>query len=84
MVHDPKFKNSARFLAYMLSYSKFGNFAEPVKIVPSPSPFLMTMYGGTLSEAEYVDSIGRITYVDKGIVSMFPVTTIYTKMDEII
>ena len=81
--NDPKYKNSSRLLAFMLSYSKHGCFSEPVKIIPSPSPYLMTCYGGILSESEYVDSIGKISYEDKGNISMFPVTTVFTRVDEI-
>jgi hypothetical protein len=80
--HDPKYKNSARLLAFMLSYTKYGSFSNPVKIVPSPSPYLMSVYGGVLSESEYVDSIGKITYTDKGSIFMFPVTSVFARADE--
>lgn len=76
--HDALYRHSYRYLLMMATR----NSGSPVtEIIPSPDIQLMSCYGGVMSEEQYAHSIGRVKYVNNGI--MLPVTHIYTKIEQI-
>jgi len=77
--HDPLFSKSQKLLATM--YAHENKICGPVSIVPSPSPLLMSCYGGVLSEEQYKTQIGKIRYNFNGTTTMFPLTSLYTKVE---
>lgn len=77
--HDPKFKQSERFLAMMYSHSKFKKISVPITIEPAPSPLLMTCFGGVLSESQYKTQLDVGKFVFEGTTVMYPMSYIFKK-----
>jgi len=83
--HNPLFKNSPRLLAAMYAdVYEIDSSTDPITILPSPPITLMSAYGGDMSEDHYRNLISKKTYVDKGILKMFPLTMTYEEFDTII
>jgi len=81
--HDPQFKNSLRYLSMMVSFLSFGNFNTIIDIKPSNNPELMKEYGGVMTREQYINSLDDVLFIDKGIIIMFPVSKIYSKIEEL-
>jgi hypothetical protein len=81
--HDFRFNDSSRLLLMMYAMNSNGLLYKPCNIIPSPDPELMMCYGGPLTKEQYVASIEKTIYVNKGFTEMVPITTIYSKIDNL-
>lgn len=77
--HDPLYSKSMQLLSQM--YSKEYNSTTPFVIHPSPSPLLMTDYGGYMSVDQYESEKGKISYISNGHVITHPICSIYTRLN---
>jgi hypothetical protein len=73
--HDFTFNNSTRLLANM--YAEITGDNNPVTIEPAPHMSLLMMYGGTLTPEQYQESFNRVIYIDRGVISMYPISYMY-------
>jgi hypothetical protein len=76
---DPRFRHSARYLAMMLSHEQSGGINGAINIIPSPSPTMLTCYGGPLSESQYITERGKINYISSGVTTQYPMTHVVVK-----
>lgn len=76
-----KYKNSIQYLAQM--YCDMYNI-EPIVIKPSPPWEFLTKFGGYMSENQYRDHIGKYTYVIKGVIQKYPITTLYEEQEKLL
>lgn len=75
---DPIFSKSENLLAKM--YARQYGLYDPVTLISSPSPLLLTKYGGNVSEEQYENEKGKVSYELEGqIISSNPVASIYIK-----
>jgi hypothetical protein len=77
--HDPTFSKSLQLLSQMYRYEY--DKSDPFDIIPSPSPLLMSDYGGYMSVEQYESEKGKITYVSNGHVVTHPVSSIYVRLN---
>lgn len=77
--HDPTFSKSLQLLSQMYRYEY--DCKEPFHIIPSPSPLLMSDYGGYMSVEQYESEKGKISYTANGHVVNHPVSSIYIRLN---
>lgn len=80
--HDAKFSNSIRLLALM--YTTVTGKITPVTIDAAPHIALLSIYGGNMSELQYKQTFNRIIYTEKGLIQMFPITTLYEEEEKFV
>src|SRR5580658_3769021 len=76
---DPSFLSSETLLAKM--YAQEYNFSGPITITPSPSPLLLSKFGGPMSEEQYANEKGRVHYEPNGRITYNTMTNIFTKIE---
>lgn len=74
---DPLFNRSDVLLAKM--YAREYKTTDPVNILPSPSPLLLTKYGGSMSTEQYENEKGTVQYVLEG--RYVPVSNVFTRIE---
>lgn len=72
---DALYKASHVLLGHMICDIK--GIITPVIVDPAPDKKMLAEYGGYMTEQQYKDSFDRIVHTEKGIIKMFPITTIY-------
>lgn len=78
---DVMYKISHTLLAHMVCEMR--GKMEPITINPSPDKCLLSMYGGHMNEEQYKHCLDRILYTEKGIVKMFPTTSIFQEEERL-
>lgn len=77
LLADPLFSKSENLLAKM--YARQYGLKDPINIISSPSPLLLSKFGGNVSEEQYENEKGKISYELEGKIISNPVTHIYGK-----
>lgn len=80
ITYDTHYKNSRALLAMMKCDSQ--NIYEPTTIEPALDKKFLIAYGGHLTPEQYKKQLGKILYLKRGIVTMFPVKTIYEEIEK--
>ena len=70
--------NSTRLLALM--YLLITNTKGPVSITPAPCKSMMVQYGGSMTPEQYRASFERVLYVDRGRLTMHPISHVYEEV----
>jgi len=79
VVKDSKFKDSARLLSLMAMENQ--SIEKPVNIVPSIHWRFLIQYGGHLTPDQYRQMQNRVTYIEKGIIHMHPIVTLFEEVE---
>jgi hypothetical protein len=78
---DMTYKHSHALLAHMVCDMQ--GSISPVFIEPAPHKCLLSDYGGHMTEDQYRHCFNRMLYIEKGIIKMFPVTSIYQEEEKL-
>lgn len=78
---DVIYKNSHVLLGHMVC--DMTGHISPVSINPAPDKRLLTEYGGYMTEDQYRHCFDRMLYTEKGIIKMYPVTSIFQEEEKI-
>ena len=78
---DVMYKNSHVLLAHMICDMK--GTVTPVTVEPAPDKKLLSDYGGHMTEDQYRYCFDRMLYTEKGIINMFPTTTIFQEEEKL-
>lgn len=72
------YTNSTSLLSLM--YSLITDTKGPVTITPAPCKSLMVQYGGTMTPEQYRNSFERVMFVNRGHLSMHPISHVYEEV----
>jgi len=78
---DVIYKNSHTLLAHMVCDMR--GIMQPVTIDPAPDKRLLADYGGYMTDDQYRNCFDRMLYIEKGIIKMFPTTTIFQEEEKL-
>lgn len=78
---DVMYKNSHILLGHMVC--DMNGSISPVSVEPSPDKRLLAEYGGYMTEGQYRHCFGRMLYTEKGVIKMYPVTSIFQEEEKI-
>lgn len=78
---DVTYKNSHLLLGHMAC--DMNGSMSPVTIYPAPDKRLLTEYGGYMTEDQYRHCFNRMLYTEKGVIKMYPVTSIFQEEEKI-
>lgn len=78
---DVTYKNSHILLGNMVC--DMNGFISPVTINPAPDRRLLVEYGGYMTEDQYRHCFDRMLYTEKGVIKMYPVTSIFQEEEKI-
>lgn len=78
---DVMYKNSHVLLGHM--FCDMNGCLSPVTIDPAPDKRLLIDYGGYMTEDQYRHCFDRMLYTDKGIIKMYPTTTIFQEEEKL-
>ena len=72
---DPMYRHSVRLLAFM--YRDMTGETDPIVIHPAPHYLNLSIFGGEMSEAQFKQSVDKISYIEAGKIVMIPITTLF-------
>lgn len=72
---DDRYKDGPRLLSSM--YVEITGNVVPVNIPPAPHKGIMIPYGGTMTEEQYRESVGRVVFDSVGSISLQPISNLY-------
>ena len=78
---DVMYKNSHVLLGHMVC--DMNGSISPVSITPAPDKRLLIEYGGYMTEDQYKHCFDRMLYTEKGIIKMYPITSIFQEEEKI-
>lgn len=78
---DVMYKNSHILLAHMVCDTR--GIMGQVSVDPAPDKRLLIEYGGYMTEDQYKHCFDRMLYTEKGIIKMFPTTTIFQEEEKL-
>lgn len=78
---DATYKLSHILLANM--YCDMNKCVAPITIKAAPDKRLLNLYGGFMTEDQYRHCFDRLLYTEKGIIKMFPITTIFQEEENL-
>lgn len=78
---DVTYKTSHVLLAHMVC--DMNGCVSPVSVEPAPDKRLLSEYGGFMTEDQYRHCFDRMMYTEKGVIRMFPVTTIFQEEEKL-
>lgn len=78
---DVLYENSHILLGHM--FCDMNGFITPITIEPAPDKKLLLDYGGYMTKEQYYECFNRLLYTEKGIINMYPVTTIFEEDEKI-
>jgi hypothetical protein len=78
---DVIYKNSHVLLGHMVC--DMNGSISPVSVEPAPDKRLLTDYGGYMNEKQYRHCFGRMLYTEKGVIKMYPTTSIFQEEEKI-
>ena len=73
--HDQLFSQSCRYIEIIARKEQ----GDVVNIIPSPPKELLQMYGGYMSEEQYMSELGKIQYIPNGTTITHPLTLVYIR-----
>lgn len=78
---DVMYKKSHVLLGHM--FCDMNGSISNVSVEPAPDKCLLAEYGGYMTEDQYRNCLGHMLYTKKGIVKMYPVTSIFQEEEKI-
>lgn len=78
---DVMYKDSHVLLGHMVC--DINGPILPVSVEPAPDKRLLTDYGGYMTEEQYRQCFGRMLYTEKGVIKMYPTTSIFQEEEKI-
>jgi hypothetical protein len=78
---DVMYKNSHVLLGHMVC--DMNGSISPVSVEPAPDKRLLTDYGGYMTKEQYRHCFSRMLYTEKGVIKMYPTTSIFQEEEKI-